>query len=302
MSTAVITEGQRERFYRIVPQLLAEDRSLALVLAEVGAGYLDPATVGPVAERIVNVGIREQLMIGVAGGLALTGLRPIVHTFAPFLLERPFEQVKLDLDHQDVGAVLVSAGGSYGWPQGGQTHFGQRDVALLDTLSGWTVHVPGHPDEAESLLRESAKGTGRHYLRLDNVSNSKPLARADGRFGVLRRGSAGTVLAVGPMADRTLAATEGLNVTVLYAATIRPFDSDTLRSTLYAPDVVLVEPYLAGTSAGAVSEALAHVRHRVLGLGVERQEHRHYGTVEQHDALHGLDETGLRRAITGFLG
>jgi len=84
----------------------------------------------------------------VTGGLALTGVRPIAHTFGAFLIERPFEQVKLDLGHQDVGAILVSAGGSYGWPGGGETHFGHRDVALLDTLAGWTVHVPGHPDEA----------------------------------------------------------------------------------------------------------------------------------------------------------
>jgi transketolase len=152
---------QRERFYDLLPSLIADDDRLVAVLAEVGAGYLDLCELGPAAERVVNVGIREQLLVGVAGGLALTGLRPIVHTFAPFLIERPFEQVKLDLGHQDVGAVLVSAGGSYDWPEGGETHFGPRDVALLDTLSGWTVHVPGHADELEVLLRSAARGDGR---------------------------------------------------------------------------------------------------------------------------------------------
>jgi len=154
------TEDQRERFYRLIPQLLREDPDLALVLAEIGAGYLDPVATAPVADRVVNVGIREQLMVGVGGGLALTGMRPIVHTFAPFLIERPFEQVKLDLGHQGVGAVLVSAGGSYGWPAGGQTHFWHRDVALLDTLDGWTVQVPGHPVEVDTLLRQAVAGQG----------------------------------------------------------------------------------------------------------------------------------------------
>jgi transketolase len=299
MQTSV--QQQRERFYRIVPQLLAENPKAALVLAQVGLGYLDPAATEPVRERIINVGIREQLMIGVAGGLALTGMRPIVHTFPPFLLERPFEQVKLDLDHQDVGAVLVSAGGSYGWPAGGQTHFGHRDVALLDTLDGWTVHVPGHPDEAETLLRQAIAAPGRVYLRLDGVSNRAARDVADGSLQVLRRGSKASVIAVGPMADRVLAATEGLDVSVLYAATVRPFDAATLRATLVEPEVIVVEPYLQDTSVAEVSRALGDRRHRVIGLGVSRHELRKYGTVAEHDALHGLDIAGLRSSISRFV-
>jgi transketolase len=293
------TEDIRARFYRLLPALLAEDPRRVAVFAEVGVGYLDQDAVAPVAERVVNVGIREQLVIGVAGGLALTGMRPIVHTFAPFLVERPFEQVKLDLGHQGVGAVLVSAGGSYDWPEGGETHFGHRDVALLDTLDGWTVHVPGHPDEAEALLRAAVSGDGRVYLRLGAESNANP--RPTGPMAVLRRGARGTVVAVGPMADRVLAAVADLDVTVLYAATVRPFDAATLRATLDTSAVVLVEPYLRDTSTPAVSRALADVPHRVLGLGVGQAEARTYGSRGGHDALNGLDERGLRGQITEFL-
>ena len=210
--TSVVTEDLRTRFYRLLPELLAEDQRAVAVFGEVGVGYLDEAAVAPVADRVINVGIREQLVIGVAGGLALTGLRPIAHTFGPFLVERPFEQVKLDLGHQGVGAVLVSAGGSYDWPQGGETHFGYRDVAVLDTLDGWTVHVPGHPDEAEALLRAAVRDDGRVYLRLGADANAE--AHPTGPMAVLRRGRRGTVVAVGPMADRTLAATADLDVTV----------------------------------------------------------------------------------------
>jgi transketolase len=269
------------------------------VFGEVGVGYLDEAAVAPVADRVVNVGIREQLVIGVAGGLALTGLRPIAHTFGPFLVERPFEQVKLDLGHQGVGAVLVSAGGSYDWPQGGETHFGYRDVAVLDTLDGWTVHVPGHPDEAEALLRAAVRDDGRVYLRLGADANAE--AHPTGPMAVLRRGRRGTVVAVGPMADRTLAAVADLDVTVLYAATVRPFDAATLRATLDVPDVVLVEPYLRDTSTAAVARALADRPHRVLGLGVGPAELRIYGSRADHDARHGLDERGVRSRIAEFL-
>ena len=294
-------EGQRSMFYRLAPDLLAQHSRAVLVLAEIGASYLERDALAPVAERVVNVGIREQLAIGLAGGLALAGLRPIVHTFAPFLLERPFEQVKLDLGHQGVGAVLVSTGGSYDWPAGGQTHFGHRDVALLDTLSGWTVHTPGHREEAEHLLRTAVGGEGRVYLRLDDRGNTKAHSDGGDAMTVLRRGTAGTVIAVGPMADRVLAATTDLDVTVLYAATVRPLDVATVRATLATPAVVIVEPYLTGTSTHLLAAALSEMPHRLLALGVSRTEHRHYGTPEEHDVLHSLDVAGLRASITAFL-
>ncbi|KUL48371.1 transketolase [Streptomyces sp. NRRL F-4489] len=304
-------DTMRERFAAVASRLLDEDPRLAVVLADIGtAGFADAARRHP--ERVINVGIREQLLVGVGGGLALTGMRPVLHTFASFLVERPFEQLKLDFGHQGTGGVLVSAGASYDWPSGGFTHMAPGDVALLDTLDGWTVHVPGHPDEAETLLRKAAAaGDDKVYVRLSVQVNAvgRPVggdgAGAGAGFMVLREGRGGVVVAVGPMLDPVLAATEGLDVTVLYAATVRPFDGRALRAAAGATgaaDVVLVEPYLAGTSTRFANDALADRPHRVLGLGVGRRELRRYGRLEEHLAAHGLDAQGLRARITGFLG
>lgn len=259
---------------------------------------------------MINVGIREQLLVGAGAGLALAGMRPVMHTFASFLVERPFEQVKLDFGHQGVGGVLVSAGASYDVSSGGFTHMAPGDVALLDTLDGWRVHVPGHPDEAEVLLRRAVGAGGdavsdsREYVRLSVQSNREALPVDGERFLSVREGRQGVVVAVGPMLDNVLAATEGLDVSVLYATTIRPFDDAGLRQAVDASgsaDVVIVEPYLAGTSTRAANDALADVPHRVLGLGVGRRELRRYGSVEEHVAGHGLDARTLRERISGFL-
>jgi transketolase len=290
----------RDRFMRVTSELLDSDPRVAVVLADIGADSFEPARQRH-PDRVINLGIREQLLIGVTSGLALSGLRPVAHTFAPFLVERPFEQIKLDIVHQGVGAVLVSAGGSFDYPFYGRTHQAPGDVALLDTLPGWTVHVPGHPDEAEAQLRAAVTADGPVYLRLSVPANAAPFPVRPGELAVLRTGRAGTVLAVGPMADAVLAATAGLDVTVLYATTIRPFDAHTLRATLSNPDVVLVEPYLAGTSVPFVAEALSDIPHRVLALGVGRQELRRYGTPAQHIAAHSLDAVSLRARIAGFL-
>ncbi|MFF2502361.1 transketolase family protein [Streptomyces sp. NPDC058067] len=298
-------DTMRDRFAPVVSQLLDEDPRVAVVLAEIGRDrFVETERKHP--DRVINVGIREQLLIGTGAGLALTGMRPVLHTFASFLVERPFEQVKLDFGHQDVGGVLVSAAASFDWPSGGFTHMAPGDVALLDTLDGWTVHVPGHPDEAETLLRHAVgAGDDRVYVRLSAQSNRDALAVDGERFLTVREGRGGVVVAVGPMLDAVLDATEGLDVTVLYATSVRPFDSAALRhaaGVADAADVVLVEPYLAGTSTAVANDALADLPHRVLGLGVGRRELRRYGQIEEHVAAHGLDPASLRERISGFLG
>jgi transketolase len=298
----------RERFADVTTELLGSHDRLVLVMADLSATLFDQAKASH-PDRVLNLGIREQLMIGVTGGLSLAGMRPIAHSFAPFLVERPFEQIKIDLNHQDVGAVLVSAGASYDIASGGRSHQSPGDVALLATLPDWTIYVPGHPDEAEAQLRAAAAGDGRVYIRLSNQANERPYGLADGSAGqgflVLCRGTRGTVIAVGPLADAVLAATETLDVTVLYANRIRPFDGQTLRAVVSGQDaaaIVIVEPYLAGTSVSEIASALRDLPHRVLGLGVGHEELRKYGTSRQHAIAHGLTSGRLRLSISSFLG
>ena len=290
----------RETFVATTTALLDEDPRTAVVLADISAEAFRPA-MRRHPDRVLNVGIREQLMTGVAGGLALTGLRPYVHSYAPFLIDRAYEQIKLDLGHQDVGAVLVGIGGSYDASAVGYTHHSPGDVALLDTLDGWTVHVPGHPDEVPPLLRAAAGHDDRVYVRLSATGNRRAY-RTGPELQVLRRGRAGAplVVAVGPMLDPVLDAVADLDVTVAYTLTPRPLDTAGLRA-LAGRDVVVVEPYLRGTSSRLVAEALRDVPHRALHLGVGRAEVRHYGGIADQARTHGLDAAGLRASIGAFL-
>jgi transketolase len=291
-------QSSREQFVTTMTDILDHDARVAVVIADISGDSLAPAAVAH-PDRVINVGIREQAMIGVAAGLSLAGLRPVVHSYATFLVERPFEQIKLDLGHQDLGAVLVSIGGSYDAAGVGRTHQSPGDVALLDTVPGFTVHLPGHVAEVDRLLREAVMSDDRVYIRLSAQSNR--VARPTACLSLVRRGTLGTVIGVGPLLDPVLEATEGMDVTVLYASTIRPFDSATLLATLGRADVVIVEELLAGTSLPAVSRALAHVPHRVLALGVQSSELRRYGSWSDHATAQGLDAGGIRAAVGGFL-
>jgi transketolase len=283
--------SMRSRFYALAAEALVSDERVAVVSAEIGVGEL------PAHPRHFNVGIREQLMIGVAAGLALEGLRPIAHSYTPFLVERPYEMVKLDLGHQDLGAVLVSTGASYDASTAGRTHQAPEDVAIMAALPGLTIHVPGHPDELERVFRRSLRGDDRVYIRMSEEENA---ARVDGDgIVVLRRGSP-LVVAVGPTLGQVLAATADLDVGVAYVSTVRPFPRDGLRAAA-GEDVVLVEPYLAGTSTAEVAAALIDRPTRILSLGVPLGEFRHYGTPAEHRAAHGLDAAGIRTSLEAFL-
>ncbi|MFD6135994.1 transketolase family protein [Isoptericola sp. NPDC060257] len=299
----------RTRFYEELDPLLDAHPDVDVVLAVIGSGSMGRA-IARHPGRVIDVGIREQALIGVAGGLALAGRRPIVHTFASFLVERPYEQVKLDLGHQDVGAVLVSAGASYDVSAGGRTHQSPADVALISALPGWTVHVPGHADEVAELLHREAAGTGRTYIRLSGQRNARP-GTVDGRLHLVRdaavtpppSGSAPLVVAVGPMLDTVLDAVADLPVRVAWTATAHPLDAEGLRALAGpAPVLAVVEPYLEGTSAAAVAAALVDRPSRVLHVGVPGEtELRRYGTPRDHAAAHGLDAAGVRRRVAAFL-
>ena len=297
-------ESMRQRFVRVVGDLLAEDERVAVVLAVISRGLFEQAGLTTrYPDRIIDVGIREQAQIGVAGGLAIEGFLPIATGYAPFLVERPFEQIKLAFGHQGVRAILASVGASYDSAGSGRTHHAPEDVALMGTLPGWQIHVPGTPAELEVAMRAAHASPASTYVRMGLEANRTPHAERSGEVSTIRRGSQGapTVLAVGPVADVTLAATADLDVTVLYTMTPRPLDGRGLRSGVTGQEITLVEPYLAGTSVHAVAEVFSDTPMIIRSHGIVDPELRRYGTVAEHRAAHRLDAIGIRSVLTGVL-
>src|SRR4051794_7734728 len=170
--TRTLLRDPRMQFGRTVSDLLDEDPSTALVYAEISARFF-PEAERRYPERVINVGIREQLLVNVGAGMALTGLRPVVHTFGSFLAERAFEQVKLGFPHQGVGGVLVGGGGSFDAASSGRTHQTPGDVALMDTLPDMVIHAPGTSAETDEVLRRAVADSGVHYVRIVEQTNTE---------------------------------------------------------------------------------------------------------------------------------
>jgi transketolase len=247
----------RDQFATTANALLNEDGRTAIVLAEISLEHFRDA-LRDQPRRVVNVGIMEPAMVGIAAGFALEGFRPIVHTIEPFLTERALEQVKLDLANQKLPATLVTVGASYDYSTEGTTHHAPGAVQALLSIPGIEVYVPGAPREVDRLLRAAHASAAVSHVRTSVQTNREAREVEPGRLTVIRHGRAATVIAVGPMLDRTLEAVAGLDVGVLYATTIAPFDARGLHAMAgVAPLVIAVEPFHEGTLAFALTEALA---------------------------------------------
>jgi transketolase len=103
-------------------------------------------------ERFYNVGICEQSMIGLAAGLAISGFRPIVHTITPFLIERPFEQIKIDIDEQNLPVILV---GFSDYPKHGATHRSLNPERLSMVFKNIQSFFPSSEEEAQKNLYDA---------------------------------------------------------------------------------------------------------------------------------------------------
>lgn len=291
----------REAATSTIVDLFRRDERVAVVMADISLEQLRPA-VEHDPRRAINVGIMEQSAIGVAAGFALEGFQPIVHTIAPFLTERPLEQIKLDFGYQGLGGLFVSVGASYDYGESGATHHAPGGVQVLGSIPGMEVLLPGTPQETAQLVAGAYANGHPTYLRTSTVENDHPVELAPGGLTLVRRGTDVTVVVAGPFLSRTLAALHGIEATVLYATTLLPLDRETLaREAAPASEVVLVEPLYEGTTAAQVAEALAHRPTRLLSIGVPRQFIHGYGKTDEHDRALGLDMTSIRERILSFL-
>ena len=293
----------REQMGSTITELMDVDPRLVMVLCDISTGYFEGAAAAHPG-RVVSLGIMEQTAVSLAAGFATEGFVPVVHSIAPFVVERPFEQIKDDFCYQGLGGNFISIGASYDYASDGMTHQAPGDVAILSSLPGMEVIVPGTAAEFDALFRETYADGAPTYFRTSSQVNRASRPVRFGQLDVVRTGSAATVVAVGPMLDRVLEACAGRDVSIAYSTTVAPFDAAGLRALAGdrpAP-VILVEPYYAGTGVAAVVQALAPAPVRVESIGIPRRVLRNYGTADEHDAALGLTVTGIRARLDALLG
>lgn len=153
----------RKAFGNFVTELAGKDKSVVLLIGDNGYGLFDEFK-EKYPDRFFNIGICEQSMVGVASGMALMGLKPYVYTITPFLMERAFEQVKLDIDQQNVNVKLV---GYADYPDQGPTH---AEVITINTcpylFTNMLCFFPISASDTERVLGLSYKSEKPTFISL----------------------------------------------------------------------------------------------------------------------------------------
>jgi transketolase len=290
----------RKQFVRTTEDVMAKDERLVVLLGDIGV-FAFRSAFEHFPGRIHNIGICEQAMTSLAAGLSKEGLIPVVHSIAPFVVERCFEQIKVDFCYQKLGGNIVSVGGSYDYAALGGTHHCPGDVAVLRTLPGMEIVVPGTPQEYDQLFRAVYADGKPTYFRLSERKNPQSFDVKFGHARVLKQGRLATLVAVGTALAPTLAAAPDLDVTLLYYATVAPFDAETLRQNCASKKVALIEPYYEGVLVKDIVAALAPSAVQITTIGVPHRFLTDYGHQEEHDKAIGLTPENIRTRIMNLI-
>ncbi|MEW6368790.1 MAG: transketolase C-terminal domain-containing protein [Acidobacteriota bacterium] len=311
----------RNAFAEEIARLAAEDSRVVVLSGDIGnrlfRGFKSVA-----GGRFLNCGVAEANMMGVAAGMALSGLRPFVYTIAPFATTRCLEQIRIDVCYHRAPVTIVGTGSGLSYAELGPTHHSCEDLAILRALPDMTVVAPGDAIELRCAVRAALRHDGPIYIRIGkkgepDVHRTEPELRF-GKAIRIREGrdacilSTGTMLPVAVGAAELLAA-EGLSVGVESFHTIKPLDEERLEGLGRTCRllVTLEEHSRIGGLGGAVSEWLAGAGREVeaklvicgvddafmLEIGTQDYARRKFGLTPEAVAAKLRTGLGARRAM-----
>lgn len=232
--------------------------------------------------QFLNIGIAEQNMVGVAGGLAKEGYNVFVTSFAPFISMRAAEQIRMNLGYMELNVKAVAIGSGVSMAFLGNSHYGIEDAAVMRAIPNMTVVSPADCAEIYKVVEAAAQFKGPMYIRLTGAVNNPPVYSENYDFKIgkaieLRKGTDVNIIACGSMVYESLEAAkildaEGVSVGVVNMHTIKPLDTDAIDRLLVGSKVLVTveEHSITGGLGSAVAEYVSQKRNAppLLRLGL----------------------------------
>jgi len=302
----------RDAFARALHKASQKDDRIFFIVADISPAASLDGFRRDFPTRVVDVGVSEQAMIGMAAGLAMRGYRPFTYTIANFTIYRPFEQVRVDLCYQNLPVVLVGVGGGMSYSALGGTHHTVEDLAVMSALPNMHVLVPCDPQEVEEAVLACGRLPGPVYLRLGKAGEpvlASPSAEPFrlGKLRLLKKGVRRAIIGVGPILELGLEAARrheaagGEPVAVYSAHTFKPFDTDGLREILRGCSHLLtLEEHgpVGGLSERVLAEA-GRIRAacRIDSFCLQDKFIHQYGSQADLREAHGITADSLLRCL-----
>lgn len=304
----------RNAFADEITKLAGEMNNLTLLSGDIG-NRLFNAFKDQQPERFLNCGVAEANMVGVAAGMALSGLRPVTYTITTFMTSRCFEQIKLDVCYHKAPVVIAAVGAGLSYASLGPTHHSFEDLAILRVLPGLALVCPADPLEVRAALRAAVRYNGPVYLRLGK--KGEPVLHAEippfeiGRAITMREGGDGVVLlSTGTLLPNVLAAADLLaaqkvSATVINMHTVKPLDEECLRRVFSASRCVATveEHSLIGGFGSAVAEWAADhgpFTAKLIRMGIADRFIHEAGNQKAARKRAGLDAEGIAGRIAEY--
>lgn len=280
----------RQAFADTMLEVGQQDEKLVVLVGDISHNILQPfAQACP--GRYYNVGIMEPTIVGMAAGLRLSGLNPVVHTIAPFLIERSFEQIKLDFGYQNLAGTFISVGGAFDYSGLGCSHHTYADLALMKSIPGSVVMCPGSASEFRTLF----KSTYQEKLAYHRLSEKHGyLFEIDHYRAVrLREGTRVTIVAVGPQLKTAMEA-DIRGAEIIYVHTVKPLDMRTICLSLEKTErCVVLEEH---SRVGSVADEISRTQEAVVSVCIPDEFQRGYGSRQDHLNKMGFTVEALRNA------
>lgn len=285
----------RKQFKNTVMDLAARDDRIVMILGDVSV-YLFNDFKEKYPDRFYNMGICENTLISVGAGLSSQGFSPFVHTIAPFVTERSFEQVKLDMCYNQFGGNILSCGASFDYAWDGATHHSYTDLAILRLLPGMEVIQPGSNKEVDALIRSQYNNRKPTYFRLSDNPHNIDMPVTFGKAVVLKNtGAPVTVMTAGPILANVIEACRELDANLVYFHTIKPIDKEVITAFKDTTIVVIHDAF-------GLYEAVCEVPGlTVFPYGFQGQFYCSYGTVDDARRHSGLDAPTINNTIQKYI-
>lgn len=215
-------------------------------------------------DRFLNVGIQEANMVGMAGGMASSGMVPFISSFACFVILKGFDQLRMSIAYPNLNVKVVGSHGGITAGEDGASQQSVEDIALACTLPGFVVCVPSDEHQTRAAVEAAYRHNGPVYIRTGRakaplIYDATPGDFEFGKAHLVRDGADLTIMANGLMVGAALVAherlrAEGIEARVLDMATVKPLDRDAVKR--------------AAQETGAIVTAEEHLLHGGLGASV----------------------------------